>query len=196
MSITLYLGCMYSGKTSALIRDYKRWKKIGKSVLCINSILDNRYGVTDDDTHMYSHDLDKAICVKTDRLSSIDHDILNGTDIIMINEGQFFPDIRIFCEEWCDRKRKEIIICGLDGDFEREPMGQITHLISICDTVEKFKALCGLCKDGTKAIFSWRVSGSKEKVQIGNEYIPVCRHHYNELEKKRNEYCSGEDVNM
>ena len=135
MSITLYLGCMYSGKTSELIREYKRWQKIGKSIICINYIDDKRYDVIDEDQFMYSHNMEKARCIKTKLLNTISDDVLHDIDIIMINEGQFFSDIKEFCEKWCDKYNKDIIICGLDGDFEREPMGQMNQLISITSQI-------------------------------------------------------------
>jgi thymidine kinase len=185
MSITLYLGCMYSGKTSELIREYKRWQKIGNSVICINYIDDKRYDVKDEDQFMYSHNMEKVRCIKTKLLNTISVDVLHDIDIIMINEGQFFSDIKEFCENWCDKYNKDIIICGLDGDFEREPMGQMNQLISICDNITKLKALCNICKDETPGLFSWRISNNKSKIHIGTDYIPVCRKHYNILKHER-----------
>ena len=39
----LFLGCMYSGKTSRLISLYNKYKKAGKEVCVINYISDVRY---------------------------------------------------------------------------------------------------------------------------------------------------------
>ena len=52
-SIKLIIGCMYSGKTSELIREYNKWKSINKTVLIINFAEDERYGK---DNFLYSHD--------------------------------------------------------------------------------------------------------------------------------------------
>lgn len=182
MSISVYLGCMYSGKTSQLIREYKRWRTVGKSVLCINYANDDRYG---NDEFMYSHGMEKAKCVKVIKLSDIPKNLLNDSDIIMVNEGQFFTDLVDFCTKWCEIYNKNIIVCGLDGDFQRKPMGQMNELISICDNVEKLKALCNICKDGTPALFSWRNTNDQQQIVIGTDYLPVCRRHYIELKKCR-----------
>ena len=182
MSISIYVGCMFSGKTSQLIREYKRWRKIGKSVLCINYAQDDRYG---DDEFMYSHNMEKAKCVRANNLFDVSENILKDSDIIMINEGQFFSDLVEFCTKWCDNHNKNIIVCGLDGNFQRKPMGQINELISICDNIEKLKALCDICKDGTSALFSWRNTNNQDQIVIGTDYIPVCRKHYIELQKSR-----------
>jgi thymidine kinase len=43
MSINLITGCMFSGKTTALINVAKMNKLINKKVIIINYILDTRY---------------------------------------------------------------------------------------------------------------------------------------------------------
>lgn len=184
MSITIYTGCMYSGKTSQLISEYKKWKKIGKNVLCINYAKDERYGK---DEFMYSHNMERAKCVKVINLFDVPEILLKESDLIMINEGQFFSDLVNFCVKWCETCNKNIIVCGLDSDFQRKPIGQINELMSLCDNIVKLKALCDICKDGTPALFSWRNTNDKQQIVIGTDYIPVCRKHYIELQKSRGE---------
>lgn len=178
-SLRLYLGCMYSGKTSELIREYRRWTNIGKKVIFINYSKDERYG---DDNYVYSHDKTKEKSIKVEFLKDIDKNILNNYDVILINEGQFFTDIVEFCKLWCDEYHKNIVVCGLDGDYQRNPFSTINYLISMADEIVKLKAFCKLCNDGTPAIFTHRLTNEKEQIVIGStNYIPVCRSHYNEL---------------
>lgn len=176
MSIKLYIGCMFSGKTSRLIHEYNRWENINRNAIMINYIDDNRYGT---DNYVYSHDKNKIKCIKVRELFNISDKILKNNDLILINEGQFFPDLIDFCLKWCEEYNKDIIVCGLDGNFMRKPFGQINDLISISDEVTKLTAYCKKCNDGTKAIFSKRLSNEKENIVIGTDnYIPVCRKHY------------------
>ncbi len=178
-TIRLYLGCMFSGKTSEIIREYTRWNKIKKSAICINYNDDNRYG---EDDFVYSHDLNKIECIKTNKLLELDQTIIQNHDVILINEGQFFSDLIEFCQLWCDTFNKHIVVCGLDGDYLRKPFGQMNQLISMADEVTKLKAFCVKCNDGTHAIFTWRLSNDSNQISIGNDYIPVCRKHYLELQ--------------
>jgi thymidine kinase len=180
MSLKLYIGCMFSGKTSELIREYTRWRKIGRKVVCINFSSDTRYG---DDDFVYSHDLNKIQCLKATNLLDIPDAELTDVQVILINEGQFFKDLFDFCSKWVDLHKKDIVVCGLDGDYRRKPFGQINDLISIADEVTKLKAFCTKCNDGTPAIFTHRISECKDIVSINNDYIPVCRAHYVELNK-------------
>lgn len=183
-TIRVYLGCMFSGKTSEIIREYTRWNKINKSAICINFDADNRYG---EDDYVYSHDLNKIGCIKTNKLMELDENIIQSHDVILINEGQFFDDLIDFCQLWCDRYNKHIVVCGLDGDYLRKPFGQMNQLISIADEVTKLKAFCVKCNDGTHAIFTWRLSNDSNQISIGNDYIPVCRKHYIELQDYKND---------
>ena len=102
-------------------------------------------------------------------------------DIIGINEGQFFDDIVPWVKNLVDKHQKQVYICGLDGDFKRERFGNLLDLVPMCDKVTKLTALCGFCKDGTRAIFTYRTSASNEQVLIGEKdsYVPLCRKCYN-----------------
>jgi thymidine kinase len=191
--LELILGPMFSGKTSKLIEIYNQCKFCNISVSVINHSIDNRY----DDEMLSTHDKVKIPCIKTDKLMDlwIEHinleesvdDIPRITDkfkvgmssVILINEGQFFPDLEEFVKIML-KNNKQIYICGLDGDFERKKFGQIIDLIPLCDKVYKLTSLCSLCKNGNKGIFSMRLTNEKEQTVVGSEnYIPVCRECYN-----------------
>ena len=68
----------------------------------------------------------------------------------------------------------------MDGDFQKNPIGQILDLIPHSDKCTKLNSLCSVCKNGTEAPFSFRKTKSNEKVLVGGAdmYIPVCREHY------------------
>ena len=79
-----------------------------------------------------------------------------------------------------------IVLAGLDGDFERKPFGQILDLIPYSDKTFKKNALCKFCMNGNKAIFSHRINSSKgDQILVGSteSYTPVCRMHYLMLNK-------------
>jgi thymidine kinase len=190
--LELIIGPMYSGKSSRLVDIYKQCKFCNMSVVVINHIIDNRY----DDELMSTHDKIKIPCIKTDKLMDLWVDHINleedvqgiprvkdkfqigMSNVILINEGQFFPDLEEFVKLLL-KYDKQIYICGLDGDFERKKFGQILDLIPLCDKVMKLSSLCSLCKNGSKGIFSMRLTGEKEQTVVGSEnYIPVCRECY------------------
>jgi thymidine kinase len=185
---------MFSGKTSRLVEVYNQCKFCNISVAVINHSIDERY----DEELLSTHDKIKIPCIKTEKLFDVWADNISLEDnvdkipriqdkfklatssVILINEGQFFPDLFEFVNILLKEKKK-VYICGLDGDFERKKFGTILDLIPLCDQVRKLTSLCSICKDGTPGIFSMRLTNEKEQTVVGSEnYIPVCRKCYNQ----------------
>ena len=179
--LELIIGPMFSGKTSEIIEIYKKCVFCNIPVSIINHIIDNRYH----DSMLSSHDKVMVPCLQTSELNQLwteesnpSYEILRKSDVILINEGQFFPDLYEVVVDMLNDNKK-IYISGLDGDFERKKFGFILDLIPLCDNVKKLKSLCSLCKNGTPGIFSMRLTQEKEQTVVGSSnYIPVCRKCY------------------
>ena len=169
--LELILGPMFSGKTTRLIQHYKAYKFIGKKIVVINYSLDTRYS----ETMLSSHDRIEIPCIFTSSLSD-DKSLWMDADVVFINEGQFFGDLLETVIEMVDVYKKQVHICGLDGDFRRQRFGTLLDLVPYSDKVEKLTAFCGMCKNGSLAIFSHRVSNESAQVVIGSDnYVPLCR---------------------
>lgn len=131
---------------------------------------------------MVTHDFKSIPCVACARLMPLiqsNTPVLQEAAVILINEGQFFDDLREFVDDRL-RARKQLYVCGLDGDFERRRFGHMLDLIPLCDKVTKLTSLCVRCKDGTPGIFSKRITTDTTQTVIGGHdvYIPVCRRCY------------------
>jgi thymidine kinase len=183
--LSLLIGCMFAQKTTELLRRVRRYRSIGYHVLVINYIGDTRYGKE----CIASHDkeVEKAICVST--LAEVDHMARSQEfQVIVIDEGQFFPDLFQYVTMWADTLPVHIVIAGLDGTSERKPFGDILNLIPHAEEVERLEAFCSVCGDGTIANYSQykglrsveNGANTKEEVVIGGTeiYRPVCRKHY------------------
>lgn len=180
--LELIVGPMFSGKTSHLLSIYKQLIFCDIPVTIINHSIDTRY----DKSLISTHDKIMAPCIQTTNLTNIwwfdkDKSLLNNymkvqnSDVILINEGQFFEDLYEVVNDML-KCNKRVYVCGLDSDFERKKFGQILDLIPICDKVVKLTSLCSKCKDGTHAIFSMRLTQEKQQTLVGSDnYIPVCR---------------------
>lgn len=186
--LELILGPMWSGKTSMLLTYYRQFCFCKFKVCVVNFKADDRYS----ETMLSTHDKQMIPCIMGFSMEEImripeNAERMNDCDVILINEGQFFHDIVEFTKQMVEEAHKKVYICGLDGDFKREKIGKLLDLIPICDKVTKLRALCGKCKDGTPAPFSFRNSNSTEQVLIGADdiYVPLCRMCYQiEIEKK------------
>jgi thymidine kinase len=169
--LELWLGPMFSGKTTQLIQTYKKFAYIGKRVVVVNYAEDKRYH----NTMLSTHDQVMIPCVQSTNLQAIMGDLMLA-DVILINEGQFFQDLYEVVLALVEEHGKMVYICALDGDFERKKFGRVLDLIPYCDKVSKLHALCSMCRNGKLAIFSHRVSNEAEQIVIGSDnYVPLCR---------------------
>jgi thymidine kinase len=178
--LELFIGPMYSGKTTQIVQLYKKFKFIGKKIIVINYIGDTRYNENIcNETNLYTHDKIKIPCISINTLNDISN-IINEYEIILINEGQFFSDLFEQVINYVEKYNKQVYICGLDGDFRRREFGDIIKLIPYCDKVTKLQALCADCKNGNYASFSYRIVNDESQVLIGSDiYKPLCRSCYN-----------------
>ena len=185
-SITLILGPMFSGKTSYLINEYKRYIIGGKKCLMIKNNKDNRYDNNFIKTHDAKYDYDNNYKIlengviiskmqdgiechtyNCDLLMKSDK-IINNYDNIFIDEIQFFEDCVIFCDKWANQGKK-IFCSGLSGTFERKPFDNISKLIPISENIYIKSAVCKTT--GQDASFSKREIEDNDIVIIGNDNI-------------------------
>jgi thymidine kinase len=185
-------GPMFSGKTTRLLDIHKKYTFCDINTLVINYEKDNRYS----NEMLSSHDRVMIPCVKVARLAEIAtiyggvynttpyfNDFLKAK-AILINEGQFFPDIVEWVKIAVEKYHKNVYICGLNSDFQRNKFGNWLDLEVLCDNVVMLQSFCSKCKK-RPAIFSHRLSDEQELEVIGADcYIPVCRKCYIGCNKK------------
>jgi len=183
--LELIVGPMFSGKTSEILKIYKKCVFLNISVIVLNHSIDTRYSSA---SELSTHDKQMIPCTCTTKLLDI-LDIWKEEgieyDVILINEGQFFEDLYPFVNNLLEAKKK-VYVCGLDGDHKRTKFGQILDLVSLCDKITKLTSYCEFCKDGTLGIFSLRLTEEKEQVVVGNSiYASVCRNCYDGAKKQK-----------
>ena len=183
-TLKIIIGPMYSGKTTELINDFKHLqvslirKKQPANTIAQLAIdyknIDNGVNFS----YIYSHNnevINASLCYK---LSDMTEFILaNDIKNIFINEAQFFKDLKEWVIMMLEQYKKNIIICGLDSDFDRKKFGEIWDLIPHADTIVKKKGKCKYCE--CESLFSHKINVNiDENSQIDmdcNKYVPVCR---------------------
>lgn len=174
--VTLFMGPMYSGKTTSMCRELRKYKIARKKCVIIKYIGDTRYLSSSDG--IVTHDgieyisSDKVISALT--LADVLEDILEY-DIIGIDEVQFFPDAADIIQQIANLGK--IVVCaGLNGNFRAEIFNeQIARLIALSENTIKEHAICHYCLN--KASFTQRISDGDELIDIGSldKYVAVCR---------------------
>jgi len=175
--LKIIFGPMFSGKTTELLNVYRLYTLCDISCCVVNHSSDNRY----DAKMLSSHDKVMIPCFSVKNLTSI-LDKINNYQVFLINEAQFFNDLYETVFTLVEKYKKRVYICGLDGDFTRSKFGQIIDLIPLADEIEKKKAICMGCKNGTKGIFTQRLSAETGQMIIGvKNYRAVCRKCFNKI---------------
>lgn len=169
--LELILGCMYSGKSSTLLKKLGEWKSMGKQCAVINHTNDTRCG-----EEVRTHSGSTYQAYKYHSLATFKS--WQDYDVILVDEGQFFPDI-VGCVQTYLTAGKTVIVAGLSGDSKQKPFENICGLLSLADRVVYTRALCSICRDGTPASFSRRLVKSKARLLPGGAdvYMAVCRKH-------------------
>ena len=103
MSLELVIGPMFSGKSTKLIRKIQLAKSINKKVLVIKPLIETRYG----ENKLSSHSLEYELCQSSSTLETFSNDVPNY-DLIVIDEGQFFSDLKNYVIKWCEQFKKNI----------------------------------------------------------------------------------------
>lgn len=180
-SLEVICGPMFSGKSEELIRRVRRAMIAKKQVAVFKHALDQRSAIKG----VVSHNGMNIQAIATNCPKEI-HAYIEShpTDIVGIDEVQFFENeiILVICA--LIDMGKKVIVSGLDLDFRGVPFGPVPTLLAIADKTLKLRAICTEC--GVDAHFSQRlINGYPAKhndpiVLVGAQeaYQARCRHCY------------------
>jgi thymidine kinase len=177
--LKVYIGCMFSGKTTALLNEISKYNVMKENILVVNHTLDaiRNQG----ECSIVSHNGEKHGSVMVSRLKDIlGMEEYKRAKIVIIDEGQFYGDIYEVIKDELRKGRRKFIVGGLSGDFNMRPIGQMINLVPVADEIIKLEAYCVYCKNGNKASFTKRITEDIETIVVGKEdiYVPVCRKHH------------------
>ena len=178
--IEIITGPMFSGKSEELIRRLKRARIARQRVACYKPDIDLRYHRTAIASHSsHTHDA-STIAPTSDRLREdlFGSGRIHETDVIGIDEVQFFDADIIPLALELVHLGKRVILAGLDTTFANEPFGPVPNLMALADKVTKLNAVCMVC--GQPAIHTQRLGQSQELVVVGAAglYEARCRTHF------------------
>ena len=139
--IEVICGSMFSGKSEELIRRVRRAQYARQQVQVYKPGLDTR----SDETFVTSHDGRDVQAIAVDTAADLLAQIADDTDIVAIDEAQFFDEgLADICRQLAERGLR-VIVAGLDLDFRGEPFGPVPRLMAQAEEVQKLHAICVLC---------------------------------------------------
>lgn len=173
--LIIHTGSMFSGKTSSLEKEVKRFMIAGYRTVAFKPSVDNRVPTSE----IVTHDKTSLEGILVDDIGQIlKHCEEGNPEVVAIDEVQFLGgEIEDIIQGVNSLLSKNItvIVAGLDIDFSGRPFEILKELMPIADYLNKHHAVCVKC--GTDAWVSHRKTKERERVVIGatKEYEPLCR---------------------
>jgi thymidine kinase len=169
--IEVIAGSMFSGKSEELIRRLRRARIARQKVQVFKPVIDVRYS----HDHIVSHSEMRHESSTVETAAELLARIEKGTEVVGIDEGQFFDNELIAVANELARRGLRVIIAGLDQDYTGKPFEPMPQLLAIAEYIPKTHAICVRC--GQPANYSQRTFNSEERVAVGagDMYEARCR---------------------
>ncbi len=169
--IEVIVGSMFSGKSEELIRRLRRARIARQKVQVFKPKIDDRYSKAE----IVSHSDMRHDSVTVETAAELLMRVAPDTEVIGIDEGQFFDAELVDAVNLLANRGTRVIIAGLDQDFMGKPFEPMPQLLAIAEFITKTHAICVKC--GETANYSQRTFESEELVEVGasGKYEARCR---------------------
>ena len=169
--VEVIAGSMFSGKSEELIRRLRRAKIARQKVQVFKPDIDSRFSNNQIVSHSEMRHESANSRSAADILAKVDDD----TEVVGIDEGQFFDNELVNVANVLARRGVRVIIAGLDQDYTGKPWEPMPQLLATAEYITKTHAICMKC--GQPANYSQRTFESDERVAVGasDKYEARCR---------------------
>ena len=176
--IEVIAGPMFSGKSEELIRRITRYHLARIPTQTFKPALDVRYA----EYEVVSHSQLSTAAIPVEDSAELLRRVEDRTQIVGIDEGQFFDEGLVEVAELLAGAGKQVIVAGLDLDYLGRPFEPVPSLLLRAEYVTKALAVCHRC--GGPGLFTQRVVASDELVVLGaaDAYEARCRRCYDPAE--------------
>lgn len=179
-NLKVYTGSMFSGKTSALLKDVIWHKYKGDNVVLYKPAFDDRYGIEKITTH-------NGLTAQAHNISSVEQIKSEEWTHYFFDEIQFFTEEQGFEGDIISSIQrmligsKDVTVCGLDMDWRGQPFRVTADLLAMADEVVKLKAICsvsGLPAGKTYKKKEFRYNDGSVELGEANIYEARCNTHW------------------
>jgi thymidine kinase len=173
--IALFIGPMKSGKSLELALFVNKYGR-HMNVLVVKPDIDTTSNA--DEISSRAGLKVQSVSVAS-LLSLVDHVKFAETQIFVIDECQFFPDLKEFVLKW--KHEKSFVLGSLDADDRQQKFGQVWDLIPYARKVKKLTALCEMCNNGNLAVATISIGQKVGQIDVddraNSKYRSVCEIH-------------------
>ncbi len=159
--IEVICGSMFSGKSEELIRRLRRAQIARQRVQVFKPRLDDRFSKGQIVSHSEVTIASEAVSTAQEILDAIE----DRTEVVGIDEGQFFDAGLVEVCEKLANLGKRVIVAGLDTDYRGQPFDPIPSLLAVAEYITKTLAICVRC--GNPANCTQRLVSNQELILVG-----------------------------
>lgn len=170
--IEVICGSMFSGKSEELIRRLRRAQLARQRVQVFTPTVDDRWGGGEE---IASHSEQRLRAVPVNSSAEILRAVLDRTEVVGIDEVQFFDAGVVDVINKLANMGKRVIVAGLDQDYRGRPFDPMPQIMAVAEYVTKTLAVCVRC--GAPANRSQRLVAEGTRVLVGasDAYEARCR---------------------
>ena len=167
-TMTLITGCMFSGKTSELLRRLDGIKP--QPYLVFKHVIDNRY----DPDSVVSHGGKAIPAIRVASADELSSHVGDGVSLVAIDEGHFFDRSLVEIAKSLTRVGISVIITALDRDSWSRPFPVVDESRALADEEVRLYATCASC--GARADRTQRTQPIVDGQMVGGpeSYEPRC----------------------
>ncbi len=182
-----YYSAMNAGKSTTLLQSSYNYRECGMHTLLLSPELDHRYGAGKI-TSRIGLESEATMFAQVDNLFDVvsnSHE-QQAIDCILVDEAQFLTRKQVSqLGDVADRLDIPVLTYGLRTDFQGNLFEGSTYLLAWADNLVEIKTICHC---GRKATRVMRLDaegnvireGSQIKIGGNDQYVSVCRKHFNE----------------
>ena len=184
--LKMYVGPMFSGKSTKLIQQIERYKFAKKNIICFKPTMDTRYTtegyiVTHSDIHVpcYLVNDDKdMVRLYNERATN------EKIDAVAVDEAFMIEGVSNVCLDFLYNKKIDVLISSIDMSSSLKSFEEIARLMCHATHIKKCKAVCTVCGDDASYTTRKQSSGVKKEIQVGGAdmYEARCLKHHTEIE--------------
>lgn len=170
IKLGLILGCMFSGKTTELLRRFRAMPD--GSAMAFKHCIDNRYRWDKIVTHRMEAISAEVVSSAVQIIERIDEE----TRLVAIDEAQFFDEALLPVSQELARREIEVVMTALDLDSWGNPFPVVQRLLdTVNPSVSVYHVECARC--GATACHTQRLTPIVDGLMIGGvgDYEPRCR---------------------
>ena len=168
----VFVGPMFSSKTSRLLMELERYKHQHRAIECFKPRIDDRY--SEEDIVSHSGWRTKAHCVKegTDVLGIL-ADVDVEPSVIAVDEAFMIPGVADVLT-WLYKNGISIVVSSLDLSSTGKSFKEIEHMMPFATYIEKCTAVCTVC--GSDARYTHKKQVGGDEIEVGGHelYDPRC----------------------